>query len=219
MSPRQLGVLSALFDQIKKKIAEEEIDYSIAKQGLTNLLEGRSTAIYQPHGGLVLAKTFSVNSSRIERMTMGKDRWGRDIFEGYDEVTLRLGPFFTRVDSPSVEGGTCGVFETSGRMRPEECARELLKIQNGDISDLELALIDQGFSFSIRQVMEILKDKSVCKKNGVLFFVHNNEKTGVAVATIARTRRDLCGKDMNDPYAYAPGLQVVTRAIPSTVQK
>ena len=219
MNPRQLGVLSGLFDEIKGKVDDGDLTYDFVRGGLKSILDGRKIIPVgqRPSGrSLVLSKTFAVDGcSAAEKLALVKNKWGRDVFEGYEETQLRLGPFFTEHDSPAVESGNCATFESVRRLTLMECAQELLDTGDTDLGNLEGDLIHKGITFSIKQVVEILKGGLVsADRRGVIFFVHNVKADQVAVAFMSHIKNALYGKDPDDNYAYVKGVQVVSRTLP-----
>jgi hypothetical protein len=225
MTPQQLGVLSALFDQIKVKVNDETLKYRFVKENLSLILSGdtiKTICIREVQNLLVHTSTFKINPSpEIKELNLVRGGYRSSSVEGYEDVRLRIGTFFTEGGSPPTDGGGCAVFESATRISLMEAGQGLTGANQIDVTAFDKDMIEKGISFSIIQVLDILKNKQVeLKKSagGIIFFVHNAEKTEVGAVISSRKNGVLLGREWNNPYTYSANTLVVSRTFPKHLQ-
>lgn len=219
MTPTQRGDLEVLFDEIRSKIKNGEIQYGSAKTSLEAICAGEVVqSTYIPKDfpyALVPLHTFTVTATTTTRqLEVISGEWRHLYFVGYEDrnLHLRLSEFF--YDSPATPGGIGTVFNSIQKISPADVVKNVLGVRSFDRTTAIRKIIDEGISFSTEQVLTILTSNIIQepKHKGVIFFVHNSSRDDLGVIVKNNIKKGLWGKDLDeDTHPFAKGTLVVTR--------
>lgn len=216
MTPHNLGVLSDLFDRIKNRVNEGVVDYSYVKKGLEEILSGEAFLstedILLPTNeeGLVFVDRLHINASNITKLEPTNHR-----FAGFENIQNRLGSFFTDHVCPYTKEGEGAILESTGRFTILSLVQKLIpNIQIKNEKDLEKKLLEMVVTFSLVQVLEIIKQglPNTKKRKSLIFLVHTDH--GVGAVVVPPTCKIIYGKDWKEAYAYSKGTQLIVRNTP-----
>lgn len=220
MTPRQLGVLVELFDQIRTKIETGTLEYGFVKNSLGEILDGPRVQLAAGNRLSVMG-TFDVSSEVKRKMLFVEEVYGRRRFQGYG-TNMRLGEFFCG-ESPATPGGIGAVLVSDHGLTILDFIAEVFEdnTENTDWNKIEERIFRLGLSFSMKQVMDILENGVVddivgTKKRTLVFLVHNNSAQ-IGAVTTSRDHKGLFGKDLDTKYTFKSAAFIV-RSAPSHIR-
>jgi len=223
MTDKELATLTRLFRDIESELEKENLTFQFVIDGLQKISKGKEipTIIYAPGpvGVLVFKHSIAVPASpKTELEFEGGYSRNRGI-RGRD-MGIRLPRDFEKKIQPETPGGKGAILETLRRATLFDFAQELLKEPITRDFSFETKLFEQGISFSLPQVLNILDNDlaEANKKKSRIFFIHNSESEVCAVS-ISSKHSQLYPRDWDGAYSYAERTNVIVRNVPEHLQQ